>query len=65
MWERACPAKRRAGGARFHRRRKLQGEHPRSAARAALDFTGAESFKANTREAPRGRRSTLQALQSL
>jgi len=30
---------------------------PRSAARAALGLTGAESVTANTREAPRGRRS--------
>jgi len=67
MWERrcgdpTCPAKRRAGGARSHRRRKCQGECPRSAARAALDLTGAESVKANTREAPRGRRSVSRAL---
>ena len=27
MWERACPAKRRAGGARYHRRRNCYGEH--------------------------------------
>jgi len=34
-----------------------------SAARAALDLTGAESVKANTREAPRGRRSISKAPQ--
>ena len=28
MWERACPAKRRAGGARSHKRHTSRGEHP-------------------------------------
>ncbi|MCM8912650.1 hypothetical protein LJD21_10690, partial [Pseudomonas inefficax] len=52
MWERACPAKRRAGGARSHKRSKCNGKHSRSAARAALGLTGNENTQANIREAP-------------